>query len=145
MVTTQKILEEYTQHANLAERCVGLTKTSIQKDLRKLDAPMVLWDFYAERQMRISNLTTRPLFHLQGQNLHLATFGEEGDIYNVFQFKWYEWAYAMDGADKFPNQAQFLCLVLGTTKNDGNEMAQWCRKANGKIAPRISIVPLTTG
>ena len=37
MGTTLKILEESTQHANLAERYVGLTKTSIQKDLCKSD------------------------------------------------------------------------------------------------------------
>ena len=50
----------------------------------------------------------------------------------------------MYGAAKFPNQAQFLYRVLGHTKNDGNEMAQWCLKANGKIVPRRYVVPLTT-
>ena len=105
---------------------------------------MVFWDFCAEQRMRINNLNDRPLFQIQVQNTHLATFGEEGDISNVCQFKWYDWAYAMDGAAKFPNQSQFLCRVLGTTKNDGNEMSQWCLKANGKIPPRRSVVPLTT-
>ena len=94
--------------------------------------------------MRINNLTAWPLFHIQGQNPHLATFGEEGEISNVCQFKWYEWAYAMDGSATLPNQAQFLCQVLGPTKNDGNEMAQWCLKVNGKIVPSISVVTLTT-
>ena len=50
----------------------------------------------------------------------------------------------MDGADKFQNQAQFLCRFLGLTMNYGNEMAQWCLKANGKIVPRRSAVPLNT-
>ena len=116
MGTTLKILKESTHHANLAERHVGLTKTSIRKDLRKSDAPMVLLDFCAERWMRIKNLTAPPLFHLQGQNPHLATFGEKGDISNVCQFKCYECDCAMDGTAKFPNQAQFLCRVLGLTK-----------------------------
>ena len=89
MGTTLKIFEESTQHANLAEIYFGLTKTSIRKDMRKLDAPIVLWYFYAECRMRINNLTASPLFHLQGQNPHLATFGEEGDICNVCQFKWH--------------------------------------------------------
>ena len=80
MGTTLKILKESTQHANLAERYSGLAKTSIRKDLRKLDAPMVLWDFCVERRMRINNLTALPLFQIQGQNPHLATFGEKGDI-----------------------------------------------------------------
>ena len=50
----------------------------------------------------------------------------------------------MEGASKFPNQSQFLCLFLGTTKHYGNKMAQWCLKANVKIVPRRSIVPLAT-
>ena len=87
MGTNLKILEEYTQHSNIAEINVGLTKTSIQKDLCKLEAPMVLWDLCAECRMRINNLNARPLFHIQVQNLHLDTFGEEGDISNVCQFK----------------------------------------------------------
>ena len=89
MGTTLKILEESTHHSNLAERYVCLTKTSIRKDLRKSDASMVLWDLCAECRMCINNLTARPLFQIQGQNPHLATFGEEGDISNVCQFKWY--------------------------------------------------------
>ena len=87
MGTNLKILEESTQHSNLAERYVGLTNTSIQKDLHKLDAPMVLWDFCAERQMRINNFTVRPLFQIQGQNHHVANFCEEGDISNFCQLK----------------------------------------------------------
>ena len=47
MGTTLIILEESTQNFNLAERYVGLTKTSIRNYLRKLDTPMVLWYFCA--------------------------------------------------------------------------------------------------
>ena len=77
MSTSLKILEESTQHANLDERYVGLTKTSIRKDMRKSDTPMVLWYLFAEHRMRINNLTALPLFQIQVQNHHLATFGEE--------------------------------------------------------------------
>ena len=83
MGTTLKILKGSTQHVKLAERYVGLIKTSIQKDILELDPPMVLGDFCAELRMRINNLTSRPLFQLQLQNPHLDTFGEEGDISNV--------------------------------------------------------------
>ena len=142
--TDNQVLYGHLDASNLAERHVGLTKTSVWKDLHELDAPMVLWDFCAELRMRINNLTDRSLFQLQGQNPHLDTFGEEGDISNVCQFKWYEWAYALERADKLPNQAQFLCRVLGPTKNDGNKMAQWCLKMNGNILPRRSIFPFKT-
>ena len=105
---------------------------------------MVLWDFCAERRMRINNFTNRPLVQFQGQNTHLTTFGEEGDISNVFQLKWYEWDYAIYVDAKFPNQAQFLCQVLSPTKNDGNKMAQLCLKAIVKIVLRRSVFILTT-
>ena len=42
MGITLKILKGSTQHANIAEIYVGLTKILIRKDLRKLNAPMVL-------------------------------------------------------------------------------------------------------
>ena len=64
MGTTLKIVKESTQHANLAERYVSLTKTSIRKDLCKSDSPMVFWDLCAERRMRINCLTAWPLFQL---------------------------------------------------------------------------------
>ena len=47
-------------------------------------------------------------------------------------------------AAKLPNQAQFLCQVLGPTKNDGTYMSQLCLKENGNIFLRRSAVPLTT-
>ena len=75
MGTTLKILEESTQHANLAERYVGLTNTSIRKDLCKSDEPMFLCDLCAKRRMRINNLTAWPLFQIQGQNSQFDTFG----------------------------------------------------------------------
>ena len=50
----------------------------------------------------------------------------------------------MDVYATFPNQAQFLFRVLGPTKNDGNNMAQWCLKDNGKIVPRRYVIHLKT-
>ena len=132
MGPTLKTLEESTQHSNLAERYVGLTKTSIRKDLRELDLPMVLWDFCAERRMRINNLTARPLFQIQGKNPHLANFGEGVYISNIFQFKWYEWAYAMYGAAKLLNQARFLFRILGPTKMMVNRWHNGALKQMGR-------------
>ena len=83
---------------------------------------MFLWDVCAERRMRIKTFSYWSMFQLQGQDPHLSNCGEEGDISNVCQFKWHEWAYIMNGAAKLPNPAQFLCRVLGPTKNDGNKI-----------------------
>ena len=72
--TKQRILEESTQHANVSERYVGIAKTSIRRDMRISDCPMVFWDYCAERWARVNNLTARALFQLQGQNPHLACY-----------------------------------------------------------------------
>ena len=112
--------------------------------MRVSDCPMVFWDYCAERWARVNNLTARQLFQLQGQNPYLATLGEEGDISNLCQFEWYAWAHAQETSAKFPHDSQTLVRVLGPCKNAGNEMAQWCLKANGHIVPRRSVFPLTT-
>ena len=91
--TTLRRLEEGTQWANRAELYIGLFKESVRKDLRESNSPLVLWDYASERRTRIHNLTPRNLFQLQGQNPHMATLGEEGDISNVCTFGWYEWCY----------------------------------------------------
>ena len=56
----------------------------------------------AERRAQIFNLTAKNLFQLEGQNPHLATFGEMGDISNLCQFGWYEWCYFRQHNAGFP-------------------------------------------
>ena len=107
--TTLRILEESTQHANRAELYIGLIKESTRKDIRESHSPLVLWDYAAELRARMFNMTAKNLFQLQGMNPHMATFGVEGDISNICQYKWYEWIYFRDGSMKYP----FMKEVLG--------------------------------
>ena len=88
--TTLRILEERTQHADLAEFYIGLLKEAIRKDLRETHAPTKLWCYCAERRAAISNLTAKNMFQLQEQNPHSMTLGENGDISNLCQCGWYE-------------------------------------------------------
>ena len=143
--TTLRILEQSTQFANRAELYIGLLKEAVRKDMRDSHSPLVLWDYCAERRAAIFSLTSRDLFQLQGSNPYTATFGEQGDISNLCQFAWYDWAYYYDesSVSKFPFPKAALCRVLGPAKNEGNEMAQWILKQNGKVVPRRTVVPLT--
>ena len=72
---------------------------------------------------------------------HTATHGTEGDISNLCQFDWYEWVYFYDdsSASNFPFPHAMLGRCLGPTKNEGNEMTQWCLKQNGQIVPRRTV------
>ena len=143
--TTYKFLQEATQWANRAELYVGLFKESIRKDLRRTNAPAVLWDYCAERRARINNVTPKPLFQLQGVSAHVATLGTTPDISNLCVFDWYDWCYFREENPKataFPYQKVVLGRVLGPMKNEGNEMVQAVLKANGQIVPRRTCRPL---
>jgi hypothetical protein len=74
----------------------------------------------------------------------MATFGTQGDISNLCQFKWYDWCYfCEEGKVQFPQQKLQLGCVLGPMKNKGNHMAQSVLKQNGKIIPHRTLHPLT--
>ena len=122
--TTLRWLEESIQWANLAEKYIGLTEEAVRKDMRYSDSSVVLWDYCAERRLRINNLTSRKLFQLQGQNPYMVTMGEEGDTSNIFVFKWFGWTYYRKGSVKFPFGQDVLGKVLDPAKNHGSEMAQ---------------------
>jgi len=140
--TTLRVLEEGTPWANKAELYIGLIKEAVRKDMRESNSPLAFWDYCVERRARINNLTAKDLFTLHGSNAHTATFGEEGDISNLCQYKWYDWCYFREKKEGFPFNRELLGRVLGPAKGAGNEMAQWILKANGKVVPRRSSRPL---
>ena len=78
-------------------------------------------------------------FKLHGTTPHTATLPEEGDISSLCQFGWYEWCYYHQQMAAFPHNREVLGRVLGPARGEGNEMAQWVLKANGKVVPRRSL------
>jgi hypothetical protein len=133
--TTLRALEEGTPWANKAELYIGLIKEAVRKDMKESNSPMVFWDYCLERRARIHNLTAKPNFKLHGTNAHTQTLLEEGDISSLCQFGWYQWCYYREHTAKFPNQQEVLGRVLGPARGEGNEMAQWILKGNGKVVP----------
>ena len=141
--TTLRVLERGTPWANRAELYIGLIKEAVRKDMKESDCPLALWDYCVERRARINNLTARNLFSLHGTTPHTALTHEEGDISNLCQYSWYEWCYFREQSAKFPFHKEVLGRVLGPASGEGNEMAQWVLKSNGKVIPRRSTRPLT--
>ncbi len=137
--TTLKVLEAQTQWANRAELYVGLMKEATWNDMRVTGLPLVLWDYCMEWRALIFQITAKKLFQLNGTNPHTMTFGAYADISNLCQFGWYEWVYFRENSAKFPYQKERLGRCLGPAKNEGNEMAQWVLKDNGKIFPRRTL------
>ena len=126
MGTALRVLEENTPWANRAELYIGLVKEAVRKDMKESDCPIALWDYCAERRVRIHNLTAKNLLQLDGQTPSFSITGDEGDISNLCQFKWCEWVYYHEGSANFPLPCEVLGRSLGPTKGEGNEMAQWC-------------------
>lgn len=141
--TALRVLEKDTPWANRAELYIGIIKEAVRRDMKDSDCPLVFWDYCAERRARINNLTARDLFQLESRNPHFSITGEEGDISNLCQFEWYEWIYFRDGQEGFPLPREVLGRCLGPAKGEGNEMTQWCLKANGNVVPRRTVRPLT--
>jgi hypothetical protein len=141
--TSLKVLEEGTPWANKAELYIGLIKEAVRKDMKESDCPLVLWDYCVERRARINNLTAKDIFKLHSSNAYTALTGDEGDISNLCQYKWYDWCYFRDKREKFPFNREILGRVLGPAKGEGNEMAQWILKANGRVVPRRTCRPLS--
>ena len=133
--TTLWALEEGTPWSNKAELYIGLLKEADQKDMRESNSPMSLWNYCMERRARINNLTAKDTFKLHGTTPHTATLAEEGDISSLCQFGWYEWCYYREQMTAFPHNGEVLGRVLGPARGEGNDMAQWVLKANGRVVP----------
>jgi len=142
--TSLRYIEEGTPWANKAELYIGLLKEAVRKDMKESDCPLVLWDYCVERRARISNLSARKQFSLHGLNSYTSLTSEEGDISNLCQFSFYDWCYFRDQGVAFPFNKEVLGRVLGPATGQGNEMAQWILKANGRVVPRRSCRPLNT-
>ncbi len=91
----------------------------------------------------IFQITAKKLFQLNGTNPHTSTFGTEADISHICQYAWYEWVYYRDAKTSFPYQKEGLGRCLGPAKNEGNAMAQWILKENGKVVPHRTLRRLT--
>ena len=111
--------------------------------MRESNSPMTLWDYCVERRARINNLMVKDNFKLHRTTPHTATLAEVGDISSLFQFSWYEWCYYHEQMAAFPHNREVLGRVLGPARGEGNDMAQWVLKANGKVVPQRSLQPLT--
>ena len=140
--TTLRALEEGTPWSNKADLYIKLMKEAVRKDMRESHSPLPFWDYCLERRVRIYNLTARDHPKIRGTNPYTMTMGEEGDISNLCQYKWYEWCYCGEHTAAFPHNQEVLGRVLGPARGEGNEMAQWVLKANGRVVPRRSVRPL---
>ena len=65
-------------------------------------------------------MTANNLLQLQGQNAHTATYGKQGDVFNICYFGLHEWVYARDGSETFPCMTEISGRCLIPENNEGN-------------------------
>jgi len=100
--TTLRVLEEGTPWSYKAELYIGLIKEAVQKDMKDSNCPLAFWDYCVERRARINNMMGKDMFKLYGSNAHTSLTGDEGDISNLCQYKWYAWCFFRNNKNKFP-------------------------------------------
>lgn len=110
--------------------------------MKEANCPLVFWDHCVERRARTYDLASRKLFQSHCTKACTALTGEEGDISNSCQHKFYDWCCCRDHKNGFPNPRELPGRVLGPAKNEGNEMAQWTLKANGNVVAKQTVRPL---
>ena len=110
-------------------------KEAVHKDMKEAHCPLHFWDYCLKRRLCIYNLTSCDHLKIRGSNPHTETFGEQGNISNLGQFKWYDWCYFRDHKAPFPHNQEVLGRVLGPARGEGNELAQWVLKSNGNVVP----------
>ena len=96
------------------------------------NSPMNLWCYCIEQRAKIHNAIPRSLFQAQDRSTNVCTFGVQGDISNICNFGWYEWVYYPESGS-FPENKEKLGRILGSTVNEGNEMAQAVLVASSKV------------
>jgi hypothetical protein len=92
-----------------------------------------------EHRALVFRITAKKLFQLNGTNPHMMTFGTKADISNLCQYGLYKWVYFRDVKTSFPYQKEQLGRCLGPGKNEGNVIAQWILKENGRVVPRRTL------
>ena len=118
--TTLRVLEEGTPWSNKAKLYIGLIKEAVRKNMKDSNSPLAFWDYCVEWRARINNLTAKNIFQLHGSNPHTALTGDEGDISNLCQYKWYDWCYFRGCTEPFLFNREVLGRILGPAKGEVN-------------------------
>ena len=62
-------------------------------------------------------------------------------MYYICQYKWYDLCYFQATKENFPFNHEVMVHVIGISKVEGNQMAQWVLKYNVNVVPRRTLTP----
>ena len=81
-----RLLEKIKQWVDLAERYIGLLKSSVLKKMHNCNIPFLVWYYRVEWRVLIHNGSTKASFNLDRKTPHMVTTGDTDDISNLCRF-----------------------------------------------------------
>ena len=91
----------------------------------------------------IRSHTAPTVYELQGEVPETIMTGQTADISNICEYVWYEWVMCLDKTSSYPDDKRTLGRYLGPAIDVGSAMCYNILKANGNIACRTTVRPLT--
>ena len=128
-----KQIEPYSPWQNAAEGCIRELKKATARAQAKAQSPLALWDHCIELQANIRSRTAHDNIELEGQVPETIITGQTADISPYVEHAWYDWVYAIDPIQSFPQDREILGRWLGPARDIGPAMCAKILKENGRI------------
>ena len=135
-------VEPYTQEHNRAELAIRELKRGYRRQMRRTNAPRVLWDLCLELQALIRSHTALDLYELDGDTPETNLTGDTPDISHICEHAWYDWVWYLDPPD-FDMEIRKLAKWLGPSHDVGQAMCSKLLTKKGQIVCRTSVFPLS--
>ena len=135
-------VEPYTQEHNRAELAIRELKRAYRRQMRKTNAPRVLWDHCLELQAQIRSHTALDLYELFGDTPETNLTGDTPDISHLCEHAWYDWVWYLDPPDQ-DMEIRKLGRWLGPSHDVGQALCSKILTKKARIVCRTSVFPLS--
>ena len=135
-------VEAFTQEHNRAELAIRELKRGYRRQMRRANAPRVLWDHCLELQALIRSHTALDLYALNGDTPETHLTGNTPDISSLCEHGWYDWVWFLNPPD-FDMEVRELGRWLGPSHDVGQAMCSKLLNKKAQIVCRTSVFPLS--
>jgi hypothetical protein len=135
-------VEPYTQQHNRAELAIRELKRGYRRQMRKTNAPRVLWDHCLQLQAMIRSHTALDLYELYDEVPETNVSGDTADISALVEHAWYDWVWYLNPPG-FDMEIRELGRWLGPSHDVGQAMCSKIFTKKATILNRSSVFPIS--
>ena len=135
-------IEAHTQEHNRAELAIRELKRGYRRQMRRANAPRVLWDHCLELQALIRSHTALDLYALNGDTPETNLTGNTPDISFLVEHAWYDWVWFLSPAAE-DMEVRELGRWLGPSHDVGMAMCSKILTKKATVVCRTSVFPLS--